>query len=235
MLIKVAAKSVTERFHRQNPQAIDSGPSAAVLVETSNDICHAATAHCQLLILQSFADAIYRLSGTLLRPSSPPPPPSSPSSSSGVEDKAASAEVELNVVDLQALLTLFYLLATSLMTENLGDFLLYQIIDLSFAHSLKGLLQALCSRTRVDAINLVESWQFSDRLLGSTLGRADGEVYEALFQAASLEPLNRSSVCEEGYDSLKHVFRRPLPPQHHQPQDEVEVSDTIICHRRSKL
>lgn len=35
----------------------------------------------------------------------------------------------------------------------------------------------LCKIVRVDCLNLIEAWQFSDMRIDSTLGRSDGKVY----------------------------------------------------------
>ena len=47
---------------------------------------------------------------------------------------------------------------------------------------------------RPDACALVDAWDFPDRVLNSTIGRYDGNVYEAQYQAAAESPLNRSEL-----------------------------------------
>ena len=42
---------------------------------------------------------------------------------------------------------------------------------------------------RVNAIALVDAFNFSDKFLNSCLGRADGKVYEALYENAKSDPL----------------------------------------------
>ena len=44
---------------------------------------------------------------------------------------------------------------------------------------------------RRDAVPLVDAFEFPDNVLGSTIGRADGNVYEALYEAATKSRLNR--------------------------------------------
>ena len=44
---------------------------------------------------------------------------------------------------------------------------------------------------RPDACALVDAWDFPDRVLNSTIGRYDGNVYEAQYQAAADSPVSR--------------------------------------------
>ena len=52
----------------------------------------------------------------------------------------------------------------------------------------------LFTKIRQDAVAYVDAYGFSDRLLGSVLGRYDGQVYENLYKWAQKSPLNRSEV-----------------------------------------
>ncbi|KAK3110529.1 hypothetical protein LTR53_015073 [Teratosphaeriaceae sp. CCFEE 6253] len=53
----------------------------------------------------------------------------------------------------------------------------------------------LLAEIRPHAVRLVDSWDFPDWQLDSSLGRADGKVYEDMFHRASqLNPLNRVTV-----------------------------------------
>jgi acyl-CoA oxidase len=53
----------------------------------------------------------------------------------------------------------------------------------------------LLEEVRPHAIRLVDSWDFPDYQLDSSLGRFDGNVYEDMFyRAAELNPLNRVTV-----------------------------------------
>jgi Acyl-CoA oxidase len=53
---------------------------------------------------------------------------------------------------------------------------------------------SLLERIRPNAVALVDSFCFSDRLLGSVLGRYDGQVYENLYKWATSSPLNKTQV-----------------------------------------
>jgi acyl-CoA oxidase len=54
---------------------------------------------------------------------------------------------------------------------------------------------------RPDAVGLVDAFEFPDRVLGSTLGRYDGNVYEALYEAAKKSHLNQTDPFD-GYEEF---------------------------------
>jgi len=54
--------------------------------------------------------------------------------------------------------------------------------------------QALCAAIRPDAVALVDAWDYPDRVLNSTLGRFDGNAYEALYEEAKQSRINRNAV-----------------------------------------
>ena len=56
-----------------------------------------------------------------------------------------------------------------------------------------GMLQ-LMSEIRPNAVTLVDAFDFDDHILGSVLGRYDGNVYENLFKWAQDSPLNETQV-----------------------------------------
>jgi acyl-CoA oxidase len=62
----------------------------------------------------------------------------------------------------------------------------------------------LMDAIRPDAVALTDAFDIPDRVLGSVIGRADGNVYEALFDAATKSSLNRVDPFK-GYDE----FLRP--------------------------
>jgi acyl-CoA oxidase len=71
-------------------------------------------------------------------------------------------------------------------------------------HKVKELLREV----RVDAIPLVDAFDFSDRTLNnSTLGRFDGHVYDALYESAQREPLNASAI-PEGYKYISALLKK---------------------------
>eukprot|EP01114_Cavostelium_apophysatum_P013564 TRINITY_DN3313_c0_g1_i3.p1 TRINITY_DN3313_c0_g1~~TRINITY_DN3313_c0_g1_i3.p1 ORF type:complete len:163 (+),score=48.51 TRINITY_DN3313_c0_g1_i3:39-491(+) len=50
---------------------------------------------------------------------------------------------------------------------------------------------------RPEAVALVDAFDIPDRVLGSTIGKYDGNVYEALFEAARKSPLNQTDPKDE--------------------------------------
>ena len=52
----------------------------------------------------------------------------------------------------------------------------------------------LLSAIRPEAVALVDSFDYTDRELGSILGRYDGNVYDNLFEWAKRSPLNETDV-----------------------------------------
>jgi acyl-CoA oxidase len=54
------------------------------------------------------------------------------------------------------------------------------------------LRRLLLQQLRPNAISLVDAWAFTDYELSSAIGRADGDVYNALFDMAQGSPLNSS-------------------------------------------
>ncbi|KAG1708241.1 hypothetical protein DVH05_024924 [Phytophthora capsici] len=54
-------------------------------------------------------------------------------------------------------------------------------------------IEDLLKLIRPHAVTLVDGFNFSDHSLNSTLGRYDGNVYEALYESAQHDPLNHSS------------------------------------------
>jgi acyl-CoA oxidase len=54
----------------------------------------------------------------------------------------------------------------------------------------------LLTALRPNAVALVDAFDFTDRLLGSVLGRYDGQVYDNLYKWALNSPLNKTQVHE---------------------------------------
>jgi len=62
----------------------------------------------------------------------------------------------------------------------------------------------LLNELRPDAVTLVDAFDIPDRVLNSTLGSHDGNVYEALYEAAKKSPMNQTDPFD-GY----HEYLRP--------------------------
>ena len=55
-------------------------------------------------------------------------------------------------------------------------------------------LVALLGKIRPNAVALVDAFDFHDEIMGSILGRYDGNVYEELYKWAKSSPLNEKEV-----------------------------------------
>jgi hypothetical protein len=98
--------------------------------------------------------------------------------------------------------------------------------------ALAGLLREL----RPDAVGLADAWARPDSLLRSALGAADGRVYERLFQAASMEPLNGGAGGGAAAD-ISTVAPATSPRIHHPDVDPVfmEVMSPLMAEARAAL
>merc|ERR1719245_2710666 len=66
-------------------------------------------------------------------------------------------------------------------------------------------IHLLLDRIRPDAVGLVDALGFDDEQLKSTLGRYDGNVYEAIYEEAKLSPLNQTPKMV-GWEALSKVM-----------------------------
>jgi len=65
------------------------------------------------------------------------------------------------------------------------------LISSSQLHLAKSALIEVLNALRPDAVSLVDAFDFPDNVLNSAIGRYDGNVYEALYNAAIKSPLNQ--------------------------------------------
>lgn len=103
---------------------------------------------------------------------------------------------------LQDLFALYYI------EESLGEFTEDGYLSQSQIAMLRQKIRQLLDQLRPDAVSLVDSFNFSDYELHSALGRYDGNVYEALFEMAQHEPLNKELVVSEYQTSLRPLFKK---------------------------
>lgn len=84
--------------------------------------------------------------------------------------------------------------AVYLIRKNLGDFLQ----DGYFSNAQVGLIEnrmlELLAELRINAVGLVDAFDFRDRNLESCLGRYDGQVYQALYDSIKNSSFNKSDV-----------------------------------------
>eukprot|EP01083_Nonionella_stella_P158539 516178_1 len=77
-----------------------------------------------------------------------------------------------------------------------------RLLSLSISPSLAPrALVHLCTQLRPSAVTLVDAFDFTDASLSSALGRADGNVYEALFESAKKSELNQMKTFP-GYEDI---------------------------------
>ena len=109
---------------------------------------------------------------------------------------------EVNDQKIRAVLTrLVELFAYSnFLDDNWGDV----IVNGDYRDIKKAVTKCL-NEIRPDAIGLVDAFDYPDKALKSTIGRYDGNVYEALFESAKNSSLNQT----EPFDGYKE-YLRPL-------------------------
>eukprot|EP00698_Gefionella_okellyi_P004148 TRINITY_DN13873_c0_g1_i1.p1 TRINITY_DN13873_c0_g1~~TRINITY_DN13873_c0_g1_i1.p1 ORF type:complete len:679 (+),score=159.60 TRINITY_DN13873_c0_g1_i1:50-2038(+) len=93
-------------------------------------------------------------------------------------------------------------------SNELADFLEDEYMTGSQTKMLRQAIEQCLIAIRPDAVPLVDAFALSDFVLNSTLGRHDGDVYNALWEHARAEPLNKNEVVD-GY--VEHI--RPMLKQ----------------------
>lgn len=110
-----------------------------------------------------------------------------------VEDPAALAAVT-RVIDLVLLQHL---------REKPAD--LFGVLDVRQTRLMLAEINRLLDAIRPDAVALSDAFGFTDHALKSTLGRYDGNVYEAIYEEAKVSPLNNTGKMV-GWDQLSQVL-----------------------------
>ncbi|CAN0312650.1 unnamed protein product [Lampetra fluviatilis] len=95
-------------------------------------------------------------------------------------------------------------------TQHGRDFLEAGLLTPQQMEGASGAVKTLLSRLRPDAVALVDAFDFHDDILGSVLGRYDGNVYEHLFEWAKRSPLNKTQVHESFYKYIKPMASSKL-------------------------
>jgi acyl-CoA oxidase len=132
------------------------------------DFWRLSTAHSQYLVVKNFYDAL----------------------------QSESLRYELDPPTVELLHKLFRLHALNTLEKEASEFYssaacTVRQIQLARTKSVMKLLEEI----RPHALRLVDSWQFPDWQLDSSLGREDGKVYEDMFHRASqLNPLNGLTI-----------------------------------------
>ncbi|KNZ71905.1 Peroxisomal acyl-coenzyme A oxidase 1 [Termitomyces sp. J132] len=76
------------------------------------------------------------------------------------------------------------------------------------ARNLRLAIDALCRSLLSNAIGLTDAFGIDDWVLDSALGVYDGNVYNALWERAQAEPLNKTDVTNAYAKSIKHILER---------------------------
>jgi acyl-CoA oxidase len=100
------------------------------------------------------------------------------------------------------------------------------IIDAQEAVFLQHAVSELLDELRPNTIALVNAFDIPDRVLNSTIGRKDGNVYEALYQAAKESSLNKSEVLD-GYEEIlkPHLDLEMLQNENKTPLLEIHFDE----------
>lgn len=122
--------------------------------------------------------------------------------------ESQAATNELDPETLTILHKLYRLFAMFTLEQEAKDFYISSAvtvrqIQLARTHTVMKLLEEI----RPHAVRLVDSWDFSDWQIDSSLGRYDGKVYEDMFYRASEQnPLNRITV--DPYPNSPVIFKK---------------------------
>ncbi|XP_070595973.1 peroxisomal acyl-coenzyme A oxidase 1 isoform X3 [Erythrolamprus reginae] len=87
--------------------------------------------------------------------------------------------------------------------KNSGDFLQGGILTEAQLIQVNMRIKELLALIRPNAVALVDSFDFCDSVLGSVLGRYDGNIYENMFEWSKKSPLNKTQVHESFHKHLK--------------------------------
>lgn len=87
--------------------------------------------------------------------------------------------------------------------ENCGDWM--DVLDSHHLDLVHERIMELLTEIRPDAVALTDGFDFDDRDLKSTLGRHDGNVYEAIYEEARRNPLNKTDKMV-GWDNYAKQF-----------------------------
>jgi len=94
--------------------------------------------------------------------------------------------------------------------SRIGDFLRFINLTETDVCNLELKLQDCLKRLRPNAVAIVDSFDFHDRVLDSALGVYDGNVYERIFESAKQSPLNKEPVNQSFHQYLKPFMASKL-------------------------
>ncbi|KAG7402329.1 hypothetical protein PHYBOEH_000037 [Phytophthora boehmeriae] len=141
---------------------------AAGLQNNSMDTLKLTNSYASLVLVKTFAEAVQ--------------------APSTLSTEFLSSPAVVNVVRL-----LCHLFALTQLEATAGEFMESGCVFPNEMPIIRANIEELLKLIRPHAVTLVDGFNFSDHLLNSTLGRYDGNVYEALYESAQHDPLNHSS------------------------------------------
>ncbi|RLN98596.1 hypothetical protein BBJ28_00007198, partial [Nothophytophthora sp. Chile5] len=145
-----------------------AGSPIAGLQNNSMHCYKLSMAYSKLLLVSSFAEAV-RSNSTL------------------TTETLSSPEL------LPVLRQVCHLFALTQLEADAGEFMESGCVFPTEMPLIRANIEELLVQIRPHAVTLVDGFNFSDHSLNSTLGRYDGNVYEALYESAQHDPLNHSS------------------------------------------
>lgn len=108
---------------------------------------------------------------------------------------------------LESLLEL-YLVQTAL--RHMNDILRFITLTEADLKSLQNRLELALAKIRPNAIALTDAFDFHDGILNSVLGAYDGNVYQRIFEAAKMSPMNQKPVQDSFEKYLKPLMKSNL-------------------------
>ncbi|XP_012160092.1 probable peroxisomal acyl-coenzyme A oxidase 1 [Ceratitis capitata] len=125
-------------------------------------------------------------------------------------EEAEKLRRQLKPALAEVLVQLTEIFVLDLCLASLGNILLSFPLNSRQVEQLKTRFERLLEEFRVNAVTVVDGFDFSDRVLGSTLGCYDGHVYERLLAEACQSPLNEEPVNQTFQTHLKPLMQGKL-------------------------
>ncbi|KAG2181992.1 hypothetical protein INT43_006918, partial [Umbelopsis isabellina] len=141
---------------------------------------NASIAHTEYTVMRSFADKVEEIQ----------------------KDQYAPLHSSIKVLcDLFAV--------SNIVGASQASFLSTQTIHAADLPVINELYRSLLKKVAKEAVPLTDAFGFSDRVLGSALGRKDGRAYEALWEAVQRNPVNHDKWKKETYETtIKQLLHR---------------------------
>uniref|UniRef100_H2YNM7 Peroxisomal acyl-coenzyme A oxidase 1 n=1 Tax=Ciona savignyi TaxID=51511 RepID=H2YNM7_CIOSA len=121
-------------------------------------------------------------------------------------EKISALSVSSSLMEVLHQVALFY--ALDGIAQNSGEFLEDGLLSGADVKGIRQLSVDMLPRIRVNAVALVDAFEFGDDVLGSVLGRYDGNVYENLFKWAQNSSLNKTDVHPSYHKYIRPLLKR---------------------------